>query len=232
MEDDKRTDGEAVMPGPPAGAGSGKKPPLDLQQRKRARRRARKRVKILLAVFGVFSVLFLALLVADWQLRIFYEDRYHTQPWIEITQARHDIEDGKVLDINVERAERALSERFVDKQAYVIGKITDLKAEGETDGPPGTTAVVVDVPNYVDLINLHKDEVYLLFPAPAAAPLETGQWIEGRGRVESFGDFRLRMEGTCVRPLSPVERHYIERILPPENLTRESLGYEAAMQNR
>lgn len=223
-------DEEAAQTGGTAGGAPGepaatprRRPDLEVLKSRRLKRlRLRRRI---VGAFAIAALLFLAAVGVDWRLRVHYQDLYKEQPWYEIQTTFLEIDRGNVLQVNKEDVLKGLDEKYLDREGYVIGRVTEVK-----EGPKGLAQVVLDVPTFVEEINLFEDDAFVEIPAPAAAAFRRGEWVFGKGTVEHFSMYRLRLTDGTLRPLGLLESHYIALVVPPTRLDREPIGLRSLME--
>lgn len=209
-------------PGPGAPAG---RPRVNLEALAEKRTRFRRRLKRAAWIFGTLAVLAFLVLAGDRLITQHYRGLYEDQAWIEIARFYDDEEKGKILEVNRQRIFEEMDRRFLGREVRVLGRVTRLK---EREEPTGAKAaeVVVDVPNFVEPVNFHDDEVYVEFPGGTDVAALEGRWVLARGIVLTYGKYRLRLRGISIRPLASWEEHYVRRVLPPTQLTRQPIGFE------
>jgi len=209
-----------AVPEPAAGNEAGWKLRPEMEALREHRlRRMRLTKRVLIALVGL-GVLVMVALIFDWYLLNAFRDRYDGQAWIEIFRVYDDIEKGMILEVHEERVMKDLEGRFLGREVLALGRLTGLEPAGK-----GAVEVLVDVPHFEEVVNFYKDDVHVDLPLWAGPFPEKGEWVMARGTVTSFSKFRLRLNGTSLRPLSSLEKFYMRRVMPPKSLTREPIGF-------
>ncbi|MHC4599764.1 MAG: hypothetical protein ACYS47_12235 [Planctomycetota bacterium] len=188
----------------------------DLEALRARRETTRRRWRRFWIFFGCAAFLFLAAVVTDWLLKDHYRDLYYRQPWIEIQKALEEIDRGKVLDIHREKFRNRLDKTYLGEETYVIGRVTNIL-------PGNPVEFCIDVPHFLETYDFHEDDVHVEWTGLHPDGVQRWVWVIVRGRVKSFGEYRLRMQGISIRPLRFHERYYIRKAIPPKRLTRDGV---------
>lgn len=190
-------------------------------------RRQRSLRRWLTFAMGLF-ILFLTVAVADAMLTGHYRDLYLEQPWIKIHYQYSRIDAGFVLKVHHEQIYDKLDQTYMNTEVYAIGVVTSV----ETPHDGGKVKLVLDIPNFVEEVNLYDDDARVIADTAMAAGIEIGDLVEVEAVLDNYSRFGLWLTATSVRRLNAVERWYVRKAMPPESLVRDPIGLEELSRNK